>query len=75
MRPDADATIESAEIGAGHDGAAELIVNLRYPNGTVGPVVLDADIGFALLRTCGADSLNELKGHSWRAILESLHDV
>ncbi len=65
----------SAEIGAGHDGTAELVVNLRYQNGTVGPVVLNADIGFALLKTCGADSLNGLRGHSWRAILESLQDV
>ena len=34
----------NAEVSGGHDGAAELIVNLRYQNGTVGPVVLNGDL-------------------------------
>ncbi len=70
-----DATIVGAEVSGGHDGAAELIVHLRWQNGTVGPVVLDGDIGFALLKSCGADTLEDLRGHSWRKILESLNHV
>lgn len=65
----------SAEVGGGHDGTAELIVNLRWQNGTVGPVVLNGDLGFALLKSCGAETLEDLKGQSWRRILESLGHV
>jgi hypothetical protein len=74
-RLDEDTTIVNAEVSGGHDGAAELIVTLRYQNGTVGPVVLDGDLGFALLKSCGAETLDDLKGHSWRKILESLEHV
>lgn len=68
----AETIIVGAEIGAGHDGAAEMIVSLRYGNGVVGQVALDADVGFTLMQNCGVASINELKGHSWRRILEEL---
>jgi hypothetical protein len=67
-----DAVIVGAEIGAGHDGSAELVVRLRYENGVVGTVVLDGKVGLALIRACGADGISELAGHSWRKILEGL---
>ena len=67
-----DAVIVGAEISAGHDGAAELLVRLKYGNGTVGTVTLNADVGFALIRACGANGIEELAGHSWRKILEGL---
>lgn len=70
-----DAVIVGAEIAAGHDGAAELLVRLRYENGTVGTVALSGDVGFALIRACGANGLEELAGHSWRKILEGLDDA
>lgn len=75
MRTGEDATIVSAEVGGGHDGTAELIVHLRWQNGTVAPVVLNGELGFALLKNCGANTLDDLKGHSWRKILESLSHV
>ena len=37
----AEAIIIGAQIVAGHDGSAELLVNLRHPNGAESPVVLD----------------------------------
>lgn len=64
--------IVGAEIGAGHDGTAEIVVSLKYTNGVVGQVSLDADVGFTLLSNCGVASIDQLKGHSWRRILESL---
>jgi len=67
-----DAVIVGAEISAGHDGAAELLVRLKYENGTVGTVTLNAEVGFALIRACGAEKIEELAGHSWRKILEGL---
>lgn len=67
-----EAVIVDAEIVAGHDGAAELVVRLRHANGVISPVTLDADVGFALMKQCDAASLAELAGHSWRNILEGL---
>jgi hypothetical protein len=67
-----DAVIIGAEIGAGHDGKAELLVRLRYENGVTGTVMLDGHVGLALMRSCGADDISQLAGHSWRKILEGL---
>lgn len=67
--PPAEAVIVGAEIAAGHDGAAELVVSLRHPNGVEEPVVLNSDLGLDLMRRCGAATLDELAGHSWRKIL------
>lgn len=67
-----DAVIESAAIAAGHDGEAELVLSVRYQNGAVGNVVLDATLGFELMRKCGVDTIAALAGHSWRKILEGL---
>ena len=66
-----EAVITGAEIGAGHDGSAELVVRLRYPNGAEGVVVLDEDAGLKLMAACGASQLDELNGHSWRRIVEA----
>lgn len=67
-----DAIIEAAEIAAGHDGEAELVLSVRYQNGVVGNVVLDAGVGFELMRNCGVDTIGALAGHSWRKILEGM---
>ena len=72
MSDKADAMIVGAEIAAGHDGKAELLVRLRYENGVEGLVTLDGDVGAALMRACGAEDISHLAGHSWRKILEGL---
>jgi len=64
-----EAVIVGAEIVAGHDGSAELVVRLRHPNGTEHPVQLDEDTGLKLMEACGAASLEDLKGQSWRRIV------
>jgi hypothetical protein len=48
------------------------VVGIRYPNGAVGSVVLDAAAGYALMRNCNIDSLSGLAGQSWRKILEGV---
>ena len=68
--PDRDAVIIGTEIAAGHDGRAELVVELRYANGGIGRVTLDTDAGLRLLRNCGVSDTAHLIGHSWRRILE-----
>jgi hypothetical protein len=67
-----DAVVEGAEIAAGHDGAAELMVRLRHGNGAVSSVTLDPETGFDLLRAAGAASLDGLVGQSWREITRGL---
>lgn len=67
-----ETVIVSAGISAGHDGAAELTLMLRYENGVTAPVTVDARVGFSLMRSCGATCLADLKGQSWRHFLEGL---
>jgi hypothetical protein len=67
-----ETVIVGAEISAGHDGAAELTLMLRYENGVTAPVVVDAYVGFALMRNCSASCLADLKGRSWRHFLEGM---
>lgn len=64
-----EAVIVGAEIVAGHDGTAELVVRLRHPDGSEGPVTLDEETGLRLMEACGATHLDELAGQSWRLIL------
>jgi len=66
-----EAVIVGAEIVAGHDGAAELLVRLRHANGVEAPVVLDEATGLKLMAACGASHVDELAGQSWRRILEA----
>ncbi|MFC3070587.1 hypothetical protein [Phenylobacterium soli] len=61
--------IVGAEIAAGHDGSAELVVRLRYPNGAEGAVTLDEETGLKLMQTSGAEKVEDLAGKSWRAIV------
>ena len=65
-----EAVIVSAEIVAGHDGTAELLIRLRTPGGADTPVVLDEATGLRLMRNCKASELADLTGQSWRRILE-----
>jgi hypothetical protein len=65
-----EAVIVSAEIAAGHDGQADLVVQLRYQNGVVAPVTLDPDTALKLMSACGVSDIKELAGQSWRKVLE-----
>jgi len=67
-----DAVVEAAEIVAGHDGAAELMVRLRHGNGASRAMSLDTATGFALLRAAGAASVSELIGRPWADLMRGL---
>lgn len=69
---DAEAIIESAVVGAAHDGEAELIVTLRHANGALETVALEPDIAFHLMNICGVGEAAALAGQPWRRILEGL---
>ena len=64
-----EAIIVGADNLAGHDGSAEIVVRLLYPDGSELPVVLDEDTGLKLMEACGASSLEDLYGQSWRRIV------
>jgi hypothetical protein len=70
-----EAFVVAAEIVAGHDGAAELMVRLRHGNGALSSVTLDPGTGFDLLRVAGAASLDGLIGRSWRDITRGLWEL
>lgn len=65
-----EAIIVGAQISAGHDGAAELLVRLRYGNGAEDAIAIDAEAGFELMRNCGASDLSGLAGQPWRRMLK-----
>jgi hypothetical protein len=67
MRGPAEAVVVDAEVAAGHDGQAELVVRVRHENGVVAPVTLDGPTGLRLLETPGG--LAGLAGQPWRAVL------
>jgi hypothetical protein len=66
------AVVTAAEIVAGHDGAAELLIRLRHANGATSAVTLDPETGFDLLRAGVAASLADLVGKPWLALIKDL---
>jgi hypothetical protein len=65
-----EAVIVGAEVAAGHDGAAELVVRLRYANGAEASVSIDAEAGFELMKNCGVADVAGLAGQPWRRLLK-----
>lgn len=57
--------VESATVGPGHDGRAELVVTLRHPNGATSTLSLDEEALAALLARGDISSLDDLPGRSW----------
>jgi hypothetical protein len=64
--------IADAIVAPGHDGEAQLVVRLRYENGAVGSVTLDADCARKLMEDCGAASAADLRGQPWQRLLDVL---
>jgi hypothetical protein len=60
-----DAVIESAELAAGHDGRAELVLHLRYPNGARAELRLDEEAAALALDAAGVTQLGDLTGRPW----------
>lgn len=64
-----EAIVVAAEIAAGHDGEAELVVRVRHENGVVSSVVLDGETGFRLMGGPGGGGIEALVGQPWRRLL------
>ena len=67
-----DAVVAGAEVVAGHDGAAELLVRLAHGNGATSTLTLDSETGFDLMRAGSAASLADLVGRPWLALIKDL---
>ena len=66
------AVINRVQLGAAHDGDAELVVVLRYENGGETSVALDEVAARHLMASCGAESSDALVGQSWERVRDAL---
>lgn len=66
------ARIQKVRIAATHDGDAELVINIAFPNGAVSEVALDRIASSALMDNCDAAVLDDLIGHSWEKVKNAL---
>ncbi len=63
------AIISRAEIIGGHDGRAEIEVEITYANGGTATLSLDEEACTASLDRAGVRSLEELLGKPWSVVL------
>lgn len=66
------ATISRATIVGGHDGRAEIEVELTYDNGGTSTISLDEEACTASLDRAGVSSIDELVGQPWSVVLPAL---
>jgi len=64
--------IASAAIGPGHDGRAEIVVELRYPNGGRSWLSIGQEAATRVIDAAGVSSLAELAGRPWTALVQGL---
>jgi hypothetical protein len=63
------AVIRRATLVGGHDGRAELEVELAYDNGGTTTISLDEEACLASLDRAGVASIDELIGQPWSVVL------
>lgn len=66
------ATIKSARIAAAHEGVAELVVCIEYDNGGTTEIALDQMASSALMSSCNAETLDDIKGAPWEKVRDAL---
>jgi hypothetical protein len=66
------AIITRATVVGGHDGRAEIEVELTYDNGGTSTISLDEEACTASLDGAGVSSLDELLGQPWSVVLPAL---
>jgi len=59
------ARISEAVITAGHDGRAELVVEVTYANGATARVRLDEEAAEPVLAAAGIERIEDLVGRPW----------
>ena len=66
------AIITRATVVGGHDGRAEIEVELTYDNGGTSTISLDEEACTASLDGAGVRSLDELVGQPWSIVVPAL---
>ena len=66
------AIISRATLAGGHDGRAEIEVELTYDNGGTTTISLDEEACTASLDRAGVSSIDELVGQPWSVVLPAL---
>jgi hypothetical protein len=66
------AVISQIRLGASHDGAAELVVTLRFEGGGETRVALDEHAAGHLMTACGANDADALVGQGWERVRDAL---
>ncbi len=66
------AIISRATVVGGHDGRAEIEVELTYDNGGTATISLDEEACLASLDRAGVGSIDELVGQPWSVVLPAL---
>lgn len=66
------AVISRATVVGGHDGRAEIEVELTYENGGTATISLDEEACTASLDRAGVTSVDELVGQPWSVVLPAL---
>ncbi|MEZ5376089.1 MAG: hypothetical protein R2733_06195 [Acidimicrobiales bacterium] len=64
--------ITRASIAGGHDGRAEVEVEITYANGGTTTIALDEEACLASLDQAGVSSVEELVGQPWSVVLPGL---
>jgi hypothetical protein len=66
------AIITRAVVTGGHDGRAEIEVEVTYDNGGTSTISLDEEACVASLDRAGVGSIDELVGQPWSVVLPAL---
>jgi hypothetical protein len=62
--------IAAAVVVAGHDGQAQLRVQVRYENGALGSLTLEAAQARRLMDRCNVERAEDLCGEPWERLLD-----
>ena len=66
------AIISDVRVAAAHEGIAELVVSIEYENGGTTEVALDQMATSALMDSCNACSIEDVKGQPWNKVRDAL---
>lgn len=66
------AVITRADVVAGHDGRAEILVEITYDNGGTSTISLEEEACTASLDAAGVGSVDDLIGAAWSVVLPLL---
>lgn len=69
------ATIASAALGVGHDGRAEVVVELLHANGGRNRVSVPQEVAVRALDAAGVTSIEQLIGRPFTALLGPTDDT